>query len=252
MSANRSSPNASRVEEGLARINATVATWKAARPKPTARPPASAPDKMGALAELRRATEELESNLARLLETQQTAAARANALESQAMAAVQRGRTARPGLRSSTASLSLRGSSNSRQRRRSFEQYSLNVLWGSSSGPNEPESLYLSTMTEPPVACTRSAEQLRCASDDLLPGLVRRAADVRRQPDAAELTFAVEDDLLAHIARVLDAERQCCRFLHFTLDIPPAGDDIRLSLRGPAGTGAFLESLDPAFGAAPR
>ena len=106
-------------------------------------------------------------------------------------------------------------------------------------------------MSESPVACALNADQLHCASDDLLPGLVRRATRVTRSADGAELAFVVTGDLLAHIARVVDAERQCCPFLHFTLDVPPAHAVILLTVRGPAGTGTFLESLDPAFAVAP-
>jgi hypothetical protein len=102
-------------------------------------------------------------------------------------------------------------------------------------------------MSHIPVACTLTADHLRCRAEDLLPGLVRRATRVTRSTDAAELTFDATSDALAHIASVIDAERQCCQFLHFTLDVPAAKGAISLSVRGPAGTGAFLDSLDPAF-----
>jgi hypothetical protein len=102
-------------------------------------------------------------------------------------------------------------------------------------------------MTHTPVACTLTADQLRCRAEELLPGLARRATRVTRSTDGAELTFAATSDALAHIASVVDAERRCCQFLHFTLDVPAANGAISLSVRGPAGTGAFLESLDPAF-----
>jgi hypothetical protein len=104
-------------------------------------------------------------------------------------------------------------------------------------------------MTDTPIACRLSEDALRCASADLLPGLARRAGRIVRSTDGAELIFSPASDLLSHVARVLDAERECCRFLHFTLDIPPADADIRLTVSGPIGTGMFLESLDSAFAA---
>ena len=110
-------------------------------------------------------------------------------------------------------------------------------------------SPYPSSMSQLPIACSLTPDQLRCASEDLLPGLARRATRVDRTADAAELEFVVSDDLLAHIARVLDSERRCCQFLHFTLVVPPAGAPVHLTVRGPEGTGTFLESLHPAFAA---
>ena len=55
------------------------------------------------------------------------------------------------------------------------------------------------------------------------------AERVRRLADGAVLTFRPATDLLGHVARVLDAERVCCRFLHFALDVPPNDSSIELS-----------------------
>jgi hypothetical protein len=104
-------------------------------------------------------------------------------------------------------------------------------------------------MTQPPIACSLTPDQLRCAADELLPGLARLAERVVRSSDAAELHFRPQADLLVKIASVLDRERQCCRFLHFAVDAPPLDATIRLTVSGPPGTGAFLESLGPAFAA---
>jgi hypothetical protein len=107
-------------------------------------------------------------------------------------------------------------------------------------------------MTDPPIACTLTPDQVRCASVELLPGLARLAVRVERTSDSADLFFYPAPETLAHIASVLDRERVCCRFLHFTLDVPPVDAMIRLTVFGPAGTGAFLESLSPAFAASTR
>ena len=45
---------------------------------------------------------------------------------------------------------------------------------------------------------------------------------------------------------MLDAERQCCRFLRFRLTVEPNLGPIVLELSGPPGTEEFLASLlDP-------
>lgn len=107
----------------------------------------------------------------------------------------------------------------------------------------------MSHSVAPAVACTLTPDQLRCASGDLLPGLARRAERIRRFADGAVLTFRPTSDLLGHVARVLDAERVCCRFLHFALDVPPNDSSIELTVHGPVGTGDFLATLDPLFAA---
>jgi hypothetical protein len=58
--------------------------------------------------------------------------------------------------------------------------------------------------------------------------------------------------MLTQLGKVLDAERRCCRFFHFSIDAQPAHGAILLTVAGPAGTGAFLESLSPAFAAPAR
>jgi hypothetical protein len=45
------------------------------------------------------------------------------------------------------------------------------------------------------------------------------------------------------IARTIDAERQCCRFLHFGVTVEPDGGPITLELSGPSGTREFLSAL---------
>ena len=44
-------------------------------------------------------------------------------------------------------------------------------------------------------------------------------------------------------AAMIDAERQCCRFLRFDLRVEPDVGPIALELTGPEGTEAFLEAL---------
>jgi hypothetical protein len=49
--------------------------------------------------------------------------------------------------------------------------------------------------------------------------------------------------VLASIAQTVDAERQCCRFLRFTLTVEPDAGAIVLDLTGPAGTREFLAAM---------
>jgi hypothetical protein len=97
-------------------------------------------------------------------------------------------------------------------------------------------------MTEP-IACTLTPAELRARQDQLLPGLVRRAATVRLDGDELELRFAPAPGLLADIAQVIDAERHCCRFLAFDVHVESSSGAIALRVSGPTGTRAVLEQL---------
>ena len=45
------------------------------------------------------------------------------------------------------------------------------------------------------------------------------------------------------MARAIDAERQCCRFLRFQLVVEQDGAPMTLDVTGPAGTKEFLSYL---------
>lgn len=95
-----------------------------------------------------------------------------------------------------------------------------------------------------PVACTLSLSELRARAGDLLPGLVRRADLVEVVENGVRLRFAGSpDDPLGAIVKVIDAERQCCRFLRFDLRIESVDDPVWLTVTGPAGTREFLSEL---------
>ena len=49
--------------------------------------------------------------------------------------------------------------------------------------------------------------------------------------------------LAGAIVEMIDAERQCCRFLRFRLTVEPDGDSILLDVTGPAGTKEFLDDV---------
>ena len=78
----------------------------------------------------------------------------------------------------------------------------------------------------------------------MLTGLIARAVRHDRLPEGWRVEFAGDgSDVLPTIMAVMEAERQCCRFLRFQLTVEPDGGPIRLELTGPAGTGEFLAAL---------
>ena len=94
-----------------------------------------------------------------------------------------------------------------------------------------------------PVACSLDPEELKTRQGSLLPGLASHVRAVKETPDGYEFEFAPSREILLQLIDVIDAERQCCRFLQFDLVVEPADGPVRLRLGGPPGTREFLASL---------
>ena len=98
-------------------------------------------------------------------------------------------------------------------------------------------------MADLPIACTLSPEALRTRRDGLLADLLRRAEHHEFIGEGLRVRFSPDDEALATIARAVDAERQCCRFLRFGITVESDGGPISLELSGPTGTREFLAGL---------
>ena len=95
-------------------------------------------------------------------------------------------------------------------------------------------------MTDLPVACTLSPAALRARREGLLSELVRRADEHEDLPEGHRLRFAGGEEVLLIIARAVEAERQCCRFLRFEITVEPDGGPISLSSRVLRAPGSSL------------
>ena len=98
-------------------------------------------------------------------------------------------------------------------------------------------------MAELPIACTLTPEALRTRREGLLVDLARRAAHREDLSDGLRLKFAPAGDTIALIARTIEAERHCCRFIRFSMTVEPDGGPVWLDLTGPAGTRDFVSAL---------
>jgi len=94
-----------------------------------------------------------------------------------------------------------------------------------------------------PVVCTLDPTTLKARQEGLLSHLVGRAEERMQLEDGFRLRFAARDGILSAIARTIDAERQCCRFLRFTVTVEPDGGLILVDLTGPPGTREFLAAM---------
>lgn len=84
---------------------------------------------------------------------------------------------------------------------------------------------------------------LKVRRENLLNALLHRADKRLELPDGHRLRFAAQGDILSAIARTVDAERQCCRFVSFTVTVEPDDGPISLDLTGPEGTREFLAAM---------
>ena len=98
-------------------------------------------------------------------------------------------------------------------------------------------------MVDLPVACSLGPEALKARRQNLLKGLRDRAEERHELSNGYGLRFSAQGDVLLSIARTIDAERQCCRFLRFTVTVEPDAGAIILELTGPAGTREFLAAM---------
>lgn len=98
-------------------------------------------------------------------------------------------------------------------------------------------------MTDLPIACALSPADLQQRRDQLLPGLIARAESRDQIAGGIRLRFSGSSEVMDEIMRMIDAERQCCRFLRFHLTVEPDLGPLWLEVTGPAGTAEFLSDL---------
>ncbi|HSL23502.1 MAG TPA: hypothetical protein VK886_18375 [Vicinamibacterales bacterium] len=98
-------------------------------------------------------------------------------------------------------------------------------------------------MTDLPIVCSLTPAALKARREGLLSRLWLRADAHEELLEGHRLRFSAADDTLALIARAVDAERHCCRFLRFDIRVEPDGGPIVLDMTGPAGTRVFLSAL---------
>ncbi len=94
-----------------------------------------------------------------------------------------------------------------------------------------------------PIACTLTADELAERRGELLPGLLEQAEKIDDLPNGLRLHFVSRSGLLAQLARVIEQERMCCRFLRFQISAEPDGGSITLEVTGPEGMREILRSL---------
>lgn len=101
-----------------------------------------------------------------------------------------------------------------------------------------------SDMSDLPIACTLALDERAARREELLAGLMRLSVERREMSAGFTYRFEASSETLQSIVRVIDAERQCCRFFRFQLTVEPADGPITLEVTGPEGTREFLRDLE--------
>ena len=97
-------------------------------------------------------------------------------------------------------------------------------------------------MTDVPVACTLGPAALEARREQLLSRLTGLGTAREALDNGLRLRFARGDETLPVIARAIDTERRCCRFLHFQVTVHPDEGPIVRELTGPTGTRELLSA----------
>ena len=98
-------------------------------------------------------------------------------------------------------------------------------------------------MPDLPIVCTLQPGELNARAAQLLPGVVASANARHAIENGFRFEFPPAGEVLASIARMIDAERQCCQFLRFQLTVEAAGGPVVLDVTGPPGTQEFLGAM---------
>ena len=98
-------------------------------------------------------------------------------------------------------------------------------------------------MTDLPIMCTLDPDALKARKAGLLAGVARLSRQTVKIAAGYRFEFAPEGETLHVVANMIDAERQCCRFLRFALTVEPAAGPIRLEITGPEGAQEFVAAF---------
>ncbi|HET7035902.1 MAG TPA: hypothetical protein VFI42_09505 [Thermomicrobiaceae bacterium] len=93
---------------------------------------------------------------------------------------------------------------------------------------------------ERPIACSLTLEEQRSRREDLTMRLLAASTGSSELDDGYEFVFPGDAAWASEILRFVVDERDCCRFFAFEIIFEPNLGPIRLRLRGPDGTKAFL------------
>ncbi len=92
-----------------------------------------------------------------------------------------------------------------------------------------------------PIACTLSSAELQERKATILASVRTAVLGKSRIPEGYRYEFANDSTTLRNVCRMVELERQCCKFLNF--DLTENAKTIRLDVSGEPETLAIVEDL---------
>jgi hypothetical protein len=94
-----------------------------------------------------------------------------------------------------------------------------------------------------PVACSLSDTELRDRETTLLAEFKSAVIAIQELPDGYVFRVAGDKGLIAVVAELIAAERECCPFLAFTLTVPSNMVPMEVRVTGPVRAKDFLRTI---------
>ena len=94
-----------------------------------------------------------------------------------------------------------------------------------------------------PIVCTLTESELRERRRTVLDSIKEVALDVAPIPGGYSYRFVQRSEVLPQISRLVDLERQCCRFLTFIIIVEAGEQPIRLEVKGPPEATRIIKDL---------
>ena len=98
-------------------------------------------------------------------------------------------------------------------------------------------------MADHPIVCTLRPGELNARASEMFPGIVALSTSRAWIENGFHLEFSATVEALNAVVMMINAERQCCRFLRFQLTVEPDEGPLILDLIGPPGTQDFLAAM---------
>src|SRR5579872_80528 len=83
-----------------------------------------------------------------------------------------------------------------------------------------------------PIVCTLTEAEMRERRQSILDAVRSAAISVTELPSGYAYHFAPTSEVLTQLARLVDLERQCCKFLTFKIIVESGGQPICLEITG--------------------
>ena len=93
-----------------------------------------------------------------------------------------------------------------------------------------------------PIVCTLTEEELRERRRTVLEAVARAVQSITRMHDGYAYSFEPNSEVLTQLGRLVELERQCCRFLTFNI-VENGRKPIRLEITGPPDALPVIEDL---------